>query len=269
MLQKNILLFALFLSVNACTTIKVDHKSLASRMVTPEVNPATLAYELHGSYVSAQNIVLAEGTFDPIFGTGNTLSTESKIQHSADLLAGGSFSLIPGSLDVFADYTLDSPFAVGLKWQILGEPDQGFRLGMSMALGYLSESDDSSDWRSCTNGGSCTAAERMEASHTAWLLSPSLSFGHRFDPYFMVYSTTLLNRDITSGSLKRPSTGTTYTFSSNTTQISSNIGMELTSKSQNPAYFRGELGYASITGESLNLSSVQFLLFSLGLGFRF
>lgn len=248
----------MIIALTACTTIKVDHNARTSLMKSPETSGVS-QIEFHGTLANTQNVELASATFDPIFG-GTALSTGLKYQNDLGTYLGGGMGIIE-NLDVFGEAALDAPFMLGVQWQILGESSlirsPGFKLSALAALGYHSQTDDSSDVRVCTNSTTCSSPEKFSAKHEVFANWLGLSLGQRLNQFVLLYFAPTYYYEYTWGNLVRASNSSSYSFKNHSTQYSGSLGAEFIfgeipdpKEHSSSVYLKVEGSVSRISGES-------------------
>lgn len=137
-----ILLSCLFV-LTSCTVMNVGYKIPTTHFITAETQGKQGSFYTQAQIPSAHRVSVAEA-YDDIFSDAVRLNDENDIYTTfslgADLYAG-----IFKRLDLIGSFNGDSPLKVGVKYQLIGEPEaeqaKGFKLSIASLFGSISQDE--------------------------------------------------------------------------------------------------------------------------------
>jgi hypothetical protein len=139
----HLFLLLLFL-ISSCAKVDVDYHMPLNRYETPEVRGERWDGYLSLNGSSTQKVTLTEVYDDTIFKTGPSVDNEPKMEKSFALGLRAGVNLFE-NFDVFYRGVFDSPDQVGMKYQMMGEPNNKLTVGHKMAVSFAFGSTDRSD----------------------------------------------------------------------------------------------------------------------------
>ncbi len=164
----------------------IDYKVHSVRFDTPEARGELFKARASASYGSVPKITLAEVAADIIFNEFDSVSEDTYLEKSAAIGYKVDMGLSK-SFDVLYRNVGDSPFAIGLKYQIIGkselENETGFKAAVIVSGGVKDGSEGSISI--INNAGDQT--REYDGELEVELYDLSLLMGYRFNKNGLIY----------------------------------------------------------------------------------